>query len=62
MSQKLLLKNCSLPDGSVKDILIENDKIAAIQTGLSIIGNEIDCTGKTVIPAWVMATRNRPVT
>jgi dihydroorotase len=48
-----LLKNCRLPDGEIKDILIEDEKIKDISATLNNKGTSIDCSGKWLIPGII---------
>ena len=52
MSNNFVLKNVKLGDGAATDILVENDKIVAIGSGLSA-AESIDCTGLVALPGFV---------
>ncbi len=53
MANLLLLKNCTLADGTKKNILIENDRISKISDTLNPAAQAIDCINKTIIPGII---------
>lgn len=54
MSKKLL-KNGNLYGIGIRDILVENGRILAVEEGLSAEAEVIDLTGKTVLPGFFNA-------
>jgi len=52
MSNSFVLKNVGLADGTITDIMVEGEKITAVQPGLSG-GETIDCSGLVALPGFV---------
>jgi len=52
MSSSFVLKNVGLADGTITDIMVEGEKIKAVQPGLSG-GETIDCSGLVALPGFV---------
>ena len=54
MSLDLLIRGGTLPDGTVTDIAIAGDRIAAVEPGITAeAGEVIDAAGKLVSPPFV---------
>jgi dihydroorotase len=52
MSNSFVLKNVKIGDGAATDILVDEDKIVAIGSGLSA-AESIDCSGLVALPGFV---------